>query len=334
MPSREEQRELGEIAKGDLYMNKQESDKPSPFVVQMHVRGIFTDSERLALLKKPTAESLRKAGCEYLNGSVQEFTNKLDKADASEDISSIQKQFIVDVPDDFDIAKVINRGNSHHDLRIHPAGEKHLIGWTITAPRFAVQLLKTGNILFPGRDKLLANEAGDKIPSVKKAKQPVEWLTLVTNGKKTYEADAGEVGATPETGGKFFFNASGSLLFGVQKDDYHELFLRFDPPYSKLSGRWGFQKIAGSPSYNKVSAQWWMMDKVYENPAPYIIHYSREAKEKQAKEDGIKQIIWNAKTLSLLKSLDFGKQLLEGIDKEKIDEKIAEYSNGGGVWEA
>jgi len=230
--------------------------------------------------------------------------------------------------------RVINKGNIHGDFRIKLPKEEALIGYTCTPPRIVLQFLQSGELIVPLRDKLLQHEMEDNFPVVRKAKQPMPWLTIVTPQETVFEAEPGEVGGTAETGGKFIFKTKGLASPGILKSDYHEWYFWFDPPYESLSGRWGIQKIAANPAYARVpgDVEWWMMNKPYVNQEPYITSKSREATEKKAKAEKLKGMSYNPELLDTLASDTLGKKILSNIDMEKLAKVKAEYSAGGATW--
>ncbi len=161
--------------------------------------------------------------------------------------------------------------------------------------------------------------------------QPMVWLTIVNPKRLVYQVSAGGVGATAKTGARFIFRDAGKVAYGCQKSDFHEGFFWFNR-HKNLSGRWGVQELAGRPEYTKLGTEgnWWMVNHVVKDPRPYILRYSRDAKERQAKKEHLKHIIWNADVLKVLKADPHGRKWLGLTSQKKLDEKWAEFSAGNG----
>jgi len=312
----------------------QESETPRDYLRTLMLVQIREQKRKLE-----TLEDLWKlTDCEYLLQPVAKWKKEIQKVDdARGDVTAVLNKYLTDdyPGDDYELDRIYNRGNAHADFRMKHPTEDHLIGITSTSPRIVLQSLDTGELIFPLRDKLLENKMDDKIPATKKARQPTAWLHLVTRERPEFEAAPGEVGATVETAGKFIFKAEGEGCIGVVKDDYVEFFLFFDPPYQKLSGRWGFQKLAGRPVDEKVPAEWLMLNKVYLSPEGYLLtHPDREEVEEKAKKEGLKEMIFNPQVIRMLLDHPIAKKWFRGIPRERIDRILKTYEAKGGRWKA
>jgi len=274
---------------------------------------------------------------EYMIQPLQKWQKELQRADDErKDITKVVDKYLetkAPALEDLDIEKVYNRGNAHSDIRMEHVSKKYLIGITNTSPRLVFQSLDTGELIFPLRDKLLENKPLDKMPCTRKARQPLPWLTLVTKKKPVFEALPGTAGATLETTGRFLYMAEGEYLSGVNKDDYHEFWFFFESPHEELSGRWGFQKLAGRYEYEKVPAEWWMMNKVYLHPEGYLLtHPDRGEVERKAKREGLTRMIYNPQTVKMLLEDPRAKGWFKGIEPEFIERVLEEYEKRGAEW--
>jgi hypothetical protein len=344
-PTHTAQREEAEKIFGDPYIFKSEGKK-SPFVFMHHLRGIWTESSRKQLLtdirKTKTQEELdtlwKQGDCLLLTNPIESWQTEIRKIDdGMGDVSAEAHKYLdKQVPSigSLDISKIVNEGNVHGDWRIKLPNEDALIGYTCTPPRIVIQFLENGKLEYPLIDKVTENTAGAKWPTVRKAKQPQNWMTIVTKEHPVFEAEAGSVGGTSETGGRFIFVSNGMATPGILKSDYHEWYFWWDKPYDKLSGRWGIQKLAGRAEYTRVpgAVDWWMMNRLYVTLVPYIINNRRPAVEVKAKKEHLKQMSYNPELLRTLANDIEGKRWLGSNSATDLIGIENEYSYGGSVW--
>jgi len=157
----------------------------------------------------------------------------------------------------------------HGDLRMKMGDTNSLIGWTLATPGNAKK-----------RDKFSQNVSTDKIVSIKKLSQPLEWLTIVTPNKREVRVEPKEMGATSKTAGKFQYIMDGKVIQGVvKKNRLYEYFL-YDLPskFKKLEGRWMIRalKLNRNPSdkESKIMTRYLMWKPI--DQLPYsLIHIKR-----------------------------------------------------------
>ena len=314
--SREEQRERLEREIGDWYMVKQPKGKTFPFVMQYHVRGISTRQEIRELARKAQslkgkeeiAQFLREHELFVLATSWDELKRDAQKADdARANVTAAIRKHVTQTPDreKLDLKTTFNIGNVHLDFRMLAPEGSYLIGWTNDVPKVAIQTLED-ELIFPLRDRILENKPGDQWLSQKKLSQPLGWLDIVSPRKPVYEAAPGHVGATVETAGRFLFKASGKLVYGISKTDYHEYFLFFkQEKFKHLDGRWDWKLIPSRKEYSKAPEdQFWMGSRPWKTQKPYILTHDRKTEEEKARRDKI-QMIWNEETLTTLEELGY-----------------------------
>lgn len=346
--SHQASREFAEELFGDPYLVDAKG-RTAQFVIQHHLRGIWTEEERKDILKRMKAvasqeelETIWKQNvCEYLTEPVDNWRKEIQAIDEKRgDVDAVLNKYLSKACPklgDLDLTKVIQRGNIHTDLRMKVPDKDYLVGWTITDPRVVLQYLETGDLEMPLRDKFLENQPDDKSPCTRKAAQPQTWFYLVDEKNPVFEAAPGEVGATVEAGGRFIFKTRGKVAWGIQKDDYHEMYFWFDKPYEALSGRWGFQKLAGRQEYLKVPAVWWMVDRPHRTQAPYILQNTREEVEAKAKRERLKSMIYNPEILAILQKDEQGRKWMQiglkrELSSEFIKEKFDEWKASGAKW--
>jgi len=318
MPTREESRQRLEDIIGDWYMIEQPEGKTDRFVMQYHLRGIYTESERTKLLKEyRSLEEKEIPSFTKEHGLVQvtDFDGLKSAAQKADDergnVTAAIRKYLQAPEGKPAPSRLANVGNVHLDLRMTTPEGSYLIGWTNDQPKVVLQFLD-GKLKFPLRDRMLDNREKDQWVAEKKLSQPLAWLTIVTPRKLTYEAEPGEVGATVETAGRFLFKAGGDLVYGVSKSDYHEYFFFFDQKkYQDLNGRWDWKLIPSRADYRKAPEdQFWMGSRPWKTQAPYITTHDREEEEAKAKREKI-ELLWNDATLPILEKLGYWKGSVE-----------------------
>jgi len=288
-------------------------------------------------LKGPDAKrAWKEAGCFELISPLDEVKRAVQRvADEEGDVSAEVKKHLSDAfPTKLDFSKIVNLGNVHMDLRMRSPEGKWLIGWTLDTPSVLLQFLEGGRIEYLIRNKFLENQPRDNIVSQRKcpnelcpaslddemlsrwledtfqeARQPMVWLKVVTPKKPEYWAEPGEVGATKGTAGRLLFGDAGDVAFGVSKPDYHEYFFWFDR-HPEISGRWGWQLIAGRPEYAKVGEEWWMGNKPHISLGPYILTHNRKTEEAKARKEKFDLVLWVPHILTILARDEKGREWL------------------------
>lgn len=329
----EEQRKLEQELFGDPYMVRQpapKGDKPATFehVCMMHVRGIWSPEQLKALQKvlreleqaedpKAKLEEInREFEPWYFKGSnFETYLKKIYRVGEEEgDVAgAVESELQKGIPEEYDPARVIGRGNAHMDWRFQSPEGRWLFGWTLATPSVVFQKLD-GTLIFPLRNKLLEHEDGDNIVTVRKAAQPPDWLRVVSRDRPVREVEPGEVGATEKTGGAFYFAFSGRYVAGVQKSDAHEYFIWIDQagPSHTLSdlkkhieGRWMFRMIQGE--FEDLPRSVWIANRPFtENgQVPYVLTHDREKEEAKAEKESV-NMFWNGEeTIANLRLLGY-----------------------------
>jgi len=321
--TRDQEREAAERAGGDPYMVPQKGKAEQRFVAQLHYRGFWSEDERDLVreaLKKARAEAKagdRAAAREILDNAWKDLGPAILRVPLDElkagaqraedagdgDVSAAVRRGLDTRPPKVDDlegieGRIVNLGNVHADLRMKsPLGE-WLIGWTLDTPKVAIQTLD-GKAVPLLRNKITHNEEGDNIVAQRKLVQPVAWLDIVSKDKPVHRTGAGQVGATPGTAGEFHYLASGRAVFGVQKTDYHEVFL-FPEDGTDWGGRWGLQLIEGRPDYRRARGEFWMANRPKEQ-SPYITTHDEEKEKDKAKRERI-DVEWNTDTVEALRA--------------------------------
>jgi len=330
--TREEMREEAERLFGDPYLIELKKPEFEQFVMQHHERGLWHPDDRkefLNYLRQYKAGKLSEAEMknywkEYQASIlIEPFESLQARAqmahDRKTDVSAAIRKGLdnkLPMPEKLDISKVVNVGSVHVDLRMTTPDKPYLHGWTLNTPGSLLQYVEDGRIVHILRDKILKNKPDDKTVAQRKAVQPKGWFTIVTKRKPEVWAKPEEVVATLNTAGRMVFAAQGQYLPGVRKNDYHEVFLFFDEK-RELDGRWGASLLPGRPEYERIPGAWWMVNKVHESPWPYILQFDRADKEKQAKAEGLKQIIWNPMLLVALAQDERGREYLRNYFKDR-----------------
>ena len=306
-------------AAGDDFMVQQHGAASYPFVLQHHFRGIWGQEERNKLktdLKK--VEELMKsdpAAADQLLAKTwhehrpQILLSKLEKissevqstSDTGGDVSSVvERNLDSSVPKAIDLQKVfaniVNLGNVHTDFRVRSPGGDWLIGWTMDTPGIVLQTLD-GKLLRLMRNRVLDNQPGDRVRCQKKGRMGVGWLHLVTPAKSIFRTKPGEVGSTKKTAGEFRYLDRGKAVFGVQKSDYHEMFLSFEKN-EKLSGRWELRSADGKDG-SAEQQKYWLLDRP-KDQAPYASSHDQAEEVKKARNEH-SELVWNQDALAALK---------------------------------
>ena len=255
------------IQKQNPFLIVQPEGESFPFVVQHHARGVWGKKERVEFSnqlkavqklpvtkrKKALAKSFMDFDAEYFTGTIADIQNaiKNDKG-----VDAITSKFLKKEPPTASVekARIVNRGSLHTDLRIETPGNQ-LIGWTLNSPIAVIQKLD-GTLIALSDDKFLRHKEGVNVLTQKKAAHAPAWLTMVTSGEPVKEIPPGEDGASKDAYGLIIFKDKGSLVYGVQKSDFHEYFLWFDKNKS-LNGRWGFQLSSGGEGQSPA----WLLNK-------------------------------------------------------------------------
>jgi hypothetical protein len=349
----QEREELRRIM-GDWYMVRQKDAQDYFFVIMNHERGIWSDEEREGLKKglkkvKETGDEklLRELWQEYkpfvLMSSLEEVKSKAQKAaDSSADVSAAVAAALSKdppKPSEIDVEKIVNLGNVHGDLRMRSPMGEYAIGWTLDTPSVLLQFLSDGRSEYLIRDKFLNNQPGDKIVAepkcegticddylidLKESTQPLVWLTIVNPERQVYKVEPSGVGSTKKASARFVFRDRGRVAYGVAKSDrYYEYFLFFEK-HKDLSGRWGVQRLKTGRQYEKVPADFWMMNRPHATQLPYILTHKRSTEEGKAKSEGVSAIYWNPEILDYLEKKH--PSILEGVKKERISKKKEEFT--------
>ena len=312
--------EIDDELLNDNYYLVEENGKKHQFVIQYHVRGIWTRDEieplqmALAELKEgkvgnhtqalvKVAEKPQDAleilfkqyNCIYLTSSLEELSKVIQVIDDKHgDVSAEAKKYYTDKAPEYsklDLDKVYNLGNVHADLRFEEPDSKYLVGFTQDTVKMVFQSL-SDELYFPLRDRVLENKDVDQWLCQKKGKISNQWLTITTKDNPVYDADDSDLG-------RFLYKASGQIVYGVTKTDYFEYFLFFDDEqYEYLNGRWDFKLIPDA-----TKDDYWLGSKL-KSQTPYILTHDKVEEEAKAKEDEV-EIIWNDKTIEVLESLNY-----------------------------
>lgn len=345
----EEQRRIAETMFGDPYMVTQPEGRTFRFVMQLHIRGIWGPQEREELLRaireadrlegSERREALERLFREHdvavLVEDLQDLRRRVQRAaDRQEDVAAaIARGLSTEVPDRLDLSRLVNRGNAHTDFRFETPGGNYLLGWTLDTPSAVLQFLEDGRIEYLLRHKVLEYQEGDNIVCQRKAIQPVAWLEVVTPDRPERFGEPGQLGGTKDTAGGFVLAATGKLVYGVQKSDYHEYFLFFDDPelQERAGGRWGFSLIAGGARYEDLPRAFWLANRAFAEPRPYVLTHDREEEERKGRREGV-HVVWNAEgTLATLRELGYP---LPEEEKEKQAQgrEVPEWYADGYIW--
>ena len=348
---------------GDWFLFHQPVGKMFTGTHQRHSRGIWTEAERIAILKSVTgldedalAVSWRKNGMSWLTESLPEVQAKVRSAQNHREpvtpvINSLvesrfpgRAQFSTLLSDD----RIVNRGNAHMDCRFMAPSEDYLNGWTLDTPGSIVHLLKSGKVSELGRNKLAEYGARIEIPGIgrvevdrincnKKSPQPTGWLTIVTKDDPVFEAKPGEVGATPDTSGRFDWFTGGepwkktnrheyglSVVYGIRRSNFHEQFHFYGDPELQFSlgGRWTFRLLEVGGTERAPEALTWLMRRD-DDPVPFIMKNDWKAEVAQAKSEKT-DMIWNLSAIPTLRK--YGYFRMHGIEKEYAEFMKSERS--------
>lgn len=371
MPNQEELRKSVERGAGDWYMVRQPADRGFPATLQRHSRGIWSEAERARILRdlrtvletgkeRTVADIWGAFDLEWLKVDAEDLARAVRKA--QDERGSVDKEIGLRLGRDFpgiestrrllSENRLVNRGNAHIDLRAIAPGGKHLVGWTFLTPGAIVQRLADGKIEEIGRNKVLDPGPGAdpkdqaRIQGVKKSPSPLEWLKLVTERRPTFEAEPGQAGATEETAGRFDLVTGGgepftrfgrgrglSVVYGVQRSDFHELFLLPGDPDLRgpLFGRWTFRALKLGDDTTRTSLAegevcdvglfregqgrqngTWLI-RHDNDPAPFVFQNDWEAESRQAKDEGL-DLIWNLDAVAALERHGYFRAA--GLDQE------------------
>ena len=341
----EEQREEEERRLGDPYKivhDVKHYDGGYEFVYMRHYRGLWSDVERqeirqmLKAWRKASGEEreqiwnelVKEYGVYRLTVDFDDLREKAQKAsDKREDVSKVIERLVSqDLPeDDLSIDDlegiIVNIASVHGDLRIvNPASPKtQLIGWTLATPAVAMQFLD-GSILPVLRDKFLNYQEGDRIVAIRKARQPKVWLTVVTSDEPELWAPPGAAGATKGTWAMFEWKANGVAWFGIQRPDYHEMWLLFeeqDDDVETPSGKWVVRLLRGEgPKVGDKGEYWQFWYPERDGQLPYVLTHTPEQAKREWKGRKYDYVILNLDVVPIvLEVFPHLQELLEGKRK-------------------
>jgi len=250
---------------GDPFLVKQKAEKRYRWVHQWHVRGIDPETPDAAVAKMLHLIELADS-----TGSVMLEADgvKVERARAlfAEPMDSRWLVTLAAGP-----RQVVS---VHGDFRMETDSD-YLVGYTLATP---------GNLR--QRDKFSENRAGDHIVAVRKAVQPVAWLTV--EGR----VEVGGVGSTEKTDAYFVIRGKGHLQFGTQKTDFNEWMLTTD--FAKFekdryNGRWIASLIPVQPGWTKAGEgkMSWQFWKPEEDQKWYVDTHDLEKERAKAKADHI-----------------------------------------------
>lgn len=346
----------------DYYM-VEEDGGIHPALVEYHLRGIW-HSDDIEEIKRTitdakddpdkltkTLKSSRVGGWYLLTdlNSVKKDAQEAD--DGNGDVTqAIRKHFTQDgseiIKHGASLDKFYNIGNVHVDLRIlHPKGS-FLIGWTIDTPKIVLQSLNN-ELIYPLKNRFLEpEEASSMLIAQTKPLMPIYFLTHSVPGSSGQELRPTETpgqfrGATPETAGRFEPIGYVDVFFGVQKDDFHELWfakfskeskdalIKLTPDKLKNSIKAFLEKETKVPlnryDFKQIvlnGKKTWVVDKPTKTTKPYILTHDKKKEEAKAKREGVR-IIWNEKLLELLKERGLLSETYKRIVSiEKVNKKL------------
>ena len=346
----EEERRLGDPYK--VRHDVKEFEDGYEFVYMRHYRGLWSDEERAAI--KLELKRWKEAGSDERQEIWNELVKKFNIYLLTEDIETLVRKAQAASEKRADVSKVIadalsqdmpkrdvdlddlygeivNLASVHGDLRIvNPSQPKtQLIGWTLATPAVAIQFLD-GEIVPVLRDKFLDYREGDRIVAVRKARQPKVWLTVVDPSEPLLWSPPGAAGSTKGTWALFEWKANGVVWFGVQRPDYHEMWLEFeeyDDDVEPLNGKWVARLLKGEgPKVGKTGEYWQFWYPEGTGQLPYVLtHYPEEAK-REWKKRKYDYVILNLEVVpivlerfpeiaELLKSSRKAQKILEQLDK-------------------
>jgi site-specific DNA-adenine methylase len=346
----EEERRLGDPYK--VRHDVKHFEDGYEFVFMRHYRGLWSDSERSAIVKR--LKEWKAAGSDRrreiwdelvkdfhvlrLTVDIDTLIERAQKAsDERRDVSKVIDDALSDeMPEDVDaiddlIGEIVNLASLHGDLRIvNPAQPKtQLIGWTLTTPPAAIQFLD-GEIVPVLRDKFLNYQEGDRIVAVRKARQPKVWLTVVTSSEPLLWAPPGAAGSTPGTWALFEWKANGVVWFGVQRPDYHEMWFKFeeyDDDAEPLDGKWVARLLKGEgPKIGKGGEYWQFWYPEDQGQLPYVLTHTPEQARNEWKDRRYEYVILNLDVVpvileqfpeinELLQSSRKAQKMLEQLDR-------------------
>lgn len=184
---------------------------------------------------------------------------------------------------------------------------------SLTKESFAMMMA-----LFPESLEIVADAASnaDAAFYLYETIQPILWLNLVSNKRKSVDVPAKSLpegeGEVLQSSSRFIWVADTRMVYGAQKSDYHEYFHFFQDinndvphhPAKSLSGRWNWTLVPSRPGYTKAPKdEFWLGSRPIEQ-SPYVTTHDRQKEEEKAKRDKI-EMIWNEKTLDLLRDLGY-----------------------------
>jgi len=270
----------------------EQDDEPNKFCYQHHVRGIMMPDtvkrvQKILLQGGEEAEKVWKEfGLATLTIPVEELKQKVRAAKPGEVSSIINQALDKKFPGEIEVAdlkRIVQRGNCHGDLRIEaPPKREFLLGITQAVVGSALQFMDDPkHIEELGEEKFI--EGAEQWPAALKYFQPYGWLTLVDWGEYEW-SPPGDVGATKNTAAVFYLVDKGQAILGVQKHDFHEVFLIFERN-KKLSGRYIWTKV-------NLQGQWTWLGRRPKDQTPYILTHNKEKEEEKAKQER-GWIVWN-----------------------------------------
>ncbi len=347
----EEQRELEEARFGDPYLvihDTKNYEGGYKFVYMRHYRGLWSDDERKAIdsllqrwdeassseKEKIWDELVRRYNVYRLKVPIAALIKRARAASEERaDVSKVIKECITQDPparnrSAEEIAgEIINLASVHGDLRIeNPASpETQLIGWTLATPAVAVQFLD-GTIVPILRDKFLNNQDGDRIVAIRKARQPHVWLTVVTAEEPILWVPPKAVGATSGTWALFEWKANGVAWFGMQRRDFHEMFLlveEADDDVELPSGKWIARLLSGKgPKVGGDGDYWQFWYPEDDGQLPYVLTHTPQQAKKEWKDRKYDVVILNLDVVPIVVDVfeHIGRRVAES---EKFTERLA-----------
>jgi len=278
----------------------EQDSSTNDFVYQYHLRGLLLPEqvkEARKVLQGDEGEKLwKKLKLARILVPFDELRRKVSAADRGKVQSIIRRALDFDYPgplskDDF--KTIVQQGNVHADLRFEvPPKREWLLGLTQAVIGSVLQVLDDPDgehFEYLGEDKLL--EGKEQWPAALKYFQPPAWMTVAKKGEFMW-MEPGQVGATANTAACITLIETGKAIMGVQKDDFHELFLLFDN-HKKLSGRFVWTRVVLS------NGRGWLGRRP-KNQTPYLLSHDKEKEEAKAKKEGLTYIAWNPEAIRLL----------------------------------
>jgi bacterioferritin (cytochrome b1) len=274
-----------------------------PFVMQHVFSGLRGQQERADLKKAldqvkamaaggdaaadaALADMWKKHDLKIITTNLEKLSASLQAADDGRgDASSVMASFLDSSPPQaIDLhkvlASVVTPGSVHTDLLIQSPEGDWLIGWMMDTPKSVLQTLD-GKLLRVMRNKVLEHAPGDVVACQKTGRRETGNLHLVSPSSSVFKDES----TNGQPVGEVRFLDRGEAIFGVQKPDYHEMFLSFEKN-QKLSGRWEF-KSAEPPDA-------WLAERP-EVQAPYAVtHKDPEA-----------GAAWNQAAVDLLREMKY-----------------------------